>query len=187
MAKQRHRASVLLNWIRVERRAAAPLYRQVADQIRGAILAGGISPGELLPASRALALDLGVSRITTLQAYDQLIAEGFLETRRGSGTRVAIALAKKPLARPAASGKSFKPRHVQELFPHEPTSVEFQPAIPPSICFRGSAGRGCCSGTGRGTIRPFSTTPMSEATARSDRNSRNTSTVREGLRVSPSR
>ncbi|MBA3324596.1 MAG: GntR family transcriptional regulator [Rhodobacteraceae bacterium] len=130
MAKQRHRASVLLNWIRVERRAAAPLYRQVADQIRGAILAGGISPGELLPASRALALDLGVSRITTLQAYDQLIAEAFLETRRGSGTRVAIALAKKPLARPAASGKSFKPRHVQELFPHEPTSVEFQPAIP---------------------------------------------------------
>jgi GntR family transcriptional regulator/MocR family aminotransferase len=129
MSSQRPRPSVLLNWIRVDRRSQAPLYRQVADQIRHALLAGRIGSGELLPASRALALDLGVSRITTLQAYDQLTAEGFLETRQGSGTRVAIALAQKPLVRSNASCEPFRSQNLQQLF-SEPDSVEFQPGIP---------------------------------------------------------
>jgi GntR family transcriptional regulator/MocR family aminotransferase len=127
--KHQSRPSALLNWLCVDRRSEAPLYRQVAEQIRNALLAGRIGPGELLPASRALALDLGVSRITTLQAYDQLIAEGFLETQRGSGTRAASSLAKKPLTQLKHSYKPFASRHLQDLF-HEPPCVEFQPGIP---------------------------------------------------------
>ncbi len=54
-----------------------------------AILDGVLAPAARLPSSRALADDLRVSRTTTLLAYEQLIAEGYLETRRGSGTFVA--------------------------------------------------------------------------------------------------
>ena len=54
-----------------------------------AILGGTLVPGTRLPSSRALADDLSVSRTTTLLAYEQLLAEGYLAARRGSGTFVA--------------------------------------------------------------------------------------------------
>lgn len=69
--------------------AAAPLHRQVYDGLRRAILAGQLLPGSRLPASRALATELTLSRTTVLQAYQQLLAEGYLEARPGSGTFVA--------------------------------------------------------------------------------------------------
>ena len=50
---------------------------------------GQLSDGDRLPSSRALARELGVSRSVTEQAYDQLVAEGWLEARRGSGTYVS--------------------------------------------------------------------------------------------------
>jgi GntR family transcriptional regulator/MocR family aminotransferase len=57
----------------------------VRDRVTGGLLA----PGIRLPSSRALAADLGVSRSVTAQAYEQLVAEGWLEGRHGSGTYVA--------------------------------------------------------------------------------------------------
>src|ERR1700733_10947147 len=63
-----------------------PLFRQVYLGLRPAILAGSFSPGERLPSSRDLAEQLGVSRTVALAAYDQLLAEGFVEGHRGSGT-----------------------------------------------------------------------------------------------------
>ena len=60
----------------------------IEDGIRGAIRSGRLIPGTRLPATRALARDLGVSRGTVLQAYDQLVAEGWLRGRRGSSTVV---------------------------------------------------------------------------------------------------
>src|SRR6476660_8659971 len=65
------------------------LQRQVYSSVRRAVLDGVLDPGARLPSSRALADDLRVSRTTTLLAYEQLFAEGYLETRRGSGTFVA--------------------------------------------------------------------------------------------------
>ena len=53
------------------------------------MLAGTLARGDRLPSSRALAADLGVSRAVTAQAYEQLVAEGWLETRHGAGTFVA--------------------------------------------------------------------------------------------------
>src|SRR5262249_31894695 len=75
--------------IRIDSRAGVGLQRQVHLAVRRAILDGVLQAGARLPSSRALAEDLRVSRTTTLLAYEQLIAEGYLETRRGSGTFVA--------------------------------------------------------------------------------------------------
>lgn len=65
------------------------LQRQIHEQIRDAILTGGLPGGTRLPSSRALAARLGVARITVVQTYDQLAAEGYLDTRRGAGTFVS--------------------------------------------------------------------------------------------------
>src|SRR5829696_3132988 len=56
--------------------------------LRAAIRSGRLASGATLPPSRALALDLGCSRWAVTEAYAQLAAEGYLEARPGSGTRV---------------------------------------------------------------------------------------------------
>ncbi|MEL7071355.1 MAG: PLP-dependent aminotransferase family protein [Cyanobacteria bacterium J06581_3] len=66
-----------------------PLHRQVYVQIRAAILTGRVRSHSKLPASRQLARALGISRTTVTESYDQLISEGYLETRRGAGTFVS--------------------------------------------------------------------------------------------------
>lgn len=70
-----------------------PLNRSVYAALREAILERRIAPGSKLPSSRGLAADLGVSRNTVLYAYEQLAAEGYVETRVGSGTYVVDSLA----------------------------------------------------------------------------------------------
>ena len=69
--------------------ARESLQQQLHGRVRAAILSGALPRGERVPASRALAGRLGVARITVTQAYDQLVAEGYLETRHGAGTFVA--------------------------------------------------------------------------------------------------
>ncbi|HZS07585.1 MAG TPA: PLP-dependent aminotransferase family protein [Blastocatellia bacterium] len=66
-----------------------PLYLQVCERIRGAILAGDLKPESRLPSTRTLAADLGVSRNTVEVAFSQLEAEGFLLRRVGAGSYVA--------------------------------------------------------------------------------------------------
>ena len=68
------------------------LQAQLHAHLRAAVLNGTLAAGTKLPASRMLALQQGVSRNTVLAAYDQLMAEGYLETRRGAGTFVAADL-----------------------------------------------------------------------------------------------
>ncbi|AOB41440.1 DNA-binding protein [Bordetella parapertussis] len=74
---------------RLERRGATPLSRQIYDLLRDLILAGDLPAGTKLPATRALAVDTGLSRNTVLHAYDQLLAEGYLVSAFGSGTFVS--------------------------------------------------------------------------------------------------
>ncbi len=64
-------------------------YRQVYHQLRAAILSGELPPGSRLPATRTLARASGVARVTVVEAYRQLEAEGFTESRVGAGTFVA--------------------------------------------------------------------------------------------------
>ena len=62
-----------------------PLFLRVHNALRDAVTKGAIAPGDRLPSSRALAADLGLSRATIVSAYDQLVAEGYAETRPGAG------------------------------------------------------------------------------------------------------
>ena len=63
----------------------SPLYQQLAGELREMIHTGRLAPDERLPSSRKLAQLLGISRTSTLNAYDQLIAEGLLITKPASG------------------------------------------------------------------------------------------------------
>jgi GntR family transcriptional regulator/MocR family aminotransferase len=76
----------------VDRSDPRPLPRQLADELRNAIGNGLVAAGEAVPATRALAQRLGVSRGTVVAAYDQLLAEGYLLGRVGHGTVVNPAL-----------------------------------------------------------------------------------------------
>ena len=69
-----------------------PLHRQLYGGLRAAILEQRLKPGARLPSTRTLATTLGLARNTVHGAYDQLLAEGYLETRHGSGTYVAASL-----------------------------------------------------------------------------------------------
>jgi len=75
--------------VELDRTAAEPLHRQLADGLRNAIRTGRLAPHARMPSTRVLATDLGVSRRLVVDAYSQLVAEGFLLSRHGSGTRVA--------------------------------------------------------------------------------------------------
>jgi GntR family transcriptional regulator/MocR family aminotransferase len=68
--------------------------------LRDAVHSGRLPPGTRVPATRALAQDLGVSRGVVVEAYDQLLAEGLLVARRGAGTSVAPAMVTPTLAVP---------------------------------------------------------------------------------------
>ena len=69
-----------------------PLYKQLYERLRGEILAGQLERGARLPSTRTLASELGVARTTTVLAYQQLLLEGYLESRVGQGTVVARSL-----------------------------------------------------------------------------------------------
>lgn len=78
--------------IALEAASDVPLFQQLYLQIRDRILCGGLPSGSRLPSSRTLAGDLGISRTTVLNAFDQLTADGYLEGRIGAGTRVVTTL-----------------------------------------------------------------------------------------------
>ncbi|MFD5102645.1 GntR family transcriptional regulator, partial [Streptomyces albidochromogenes] len=68
---------------------ASGLRRGLTDALREAVRTGRLAAGTRLPSSRSLASDLGVARNTVADAYAELVAEGWLTARQGSGTRVA--------------------------------------------------------------------------------------------------
>ncbi len=78
--------------IPIQKDTPKPLYRQVYEAYRKAIVDGSVRPGQRVPSTRVLALELGISRIPVLSAYAQLLAEGYFESRVGSGTVVSRSL-----------------------------------------------------------------------------------------------
>lgn len=73
----------------VSNSSASPIYEQIAQQIKDAILTGELAEGTLLPSIRALANDLRISVITTKRAYAELEEAGFVSTVQGKGTFVS--------------------------------------------------------------------------------------------------
>jgi GntR family transcriptional regulator/MocR family aminotransferase len=79
----------LWNSLALDRTATRSLQDQIIDYFRSAVLEGRLKAGARVPSSRALAVDHGVARITAVQAYERLVAEGYLAARPGSGLFVA--------------------------------------------------------------------------------------------------
>jgi GntR family transcriptional regulator / MocR family aminotransferase len=75
-------------FVAIDRTRPRGLRVQIEDGLRAAIRSGRLAAGAVLPSTRALAADLGVTRKVVVEAYDQLAAEGYLMARRGSGTVV---------------------------------------------------------------------------------------------------
>jgi GntR family transcriptional regulator / MocR family aminotransferase len=87
MAKQA--ATIPLAVIRLDHASSVPLYVQLYERIRHAIVTGQLAGGVRLPSTRDLATDLGISRNTVTTAFDHLFAEGYIEGKVGAGTYVA--------------------------------------------------------------------------------------------------
>lgn len=90
-----------------------PLYRQVVDRLIERIRSGALKPGDALPSVRALARDLLVSVITTVRAYDELEAGGWIVRRQGSGTFVADGVAQRAASEALADARSLLDEAVQ--------------------------------------------------------------------------
>ncbi|GAB2861072.1 PLP-dependent aminotransferase family protein [Streptomyces deserti] len=100
------------------------LRRGLTDALREAVRSGRLAPGTRLPSSRALAADLGIARNTVADAYADLVAEGWLTARQGSGTRVAERAVPRPPTRPA--GPRREPgRLPYNLIPGTPDLASF--------------------------------------------------------------
>lgn len=96
----RHAVIASLPFVGALDRSSRDLGKQLAQALRAAIRKGDLGGGDALPSTRALATALGVSRGTVVEAFEQLIAEGFLESRRGASTRVTrTASDERPAAR----------------------------------------------------------------------------------------
>jgi len=97
-------SSGIIPVIPIDRDAPMPLHRQVYAGFRDAILRGDLAAGQQVPSSRALAAELEISRFPVLDAYAQLLAEGYFESRVGAGTYVSASLPCQPkqTAAPAA-------------------------------------------------------------------------------------
>ena len=91
--------------ITVDRKAPKALHRQIYDAYRTTIVDGRLRPGQRIPSTRMLASELGISRFPVLHAYNQLFAEGYFESRLGSGTIVSQSLPDQLATSPAIGAK----------------------------------------------------------------------------------
>jgi GntR family transcriptional regulator/MocR family aminotransferase len=132
----------------LDRSRPEPLRVQLERKLREAIRSGRLAAGERLPSSRALAVELGISRGLVLECYSQLQAEGFLTSRAGSATRVAAG-ALSPAAALAAADALAAPGALATPAPGAPTraplptgpvpeqrlAVDFCPGVPDLTSF----------------------------------------------------
>ncbi len=101
--------------LQINRRAREPLHRQIYNSYRTAIVEGALRPGERIPSTRILASELGLSRIPVLNAYAQLLAEGYLEARVGAGTVVSSTLPDQVM--PKGLGRRIEVRKAPRTMP----------------------------------------------------------------------
>jgi GntR family transcriptional regulator/MocR family aminotransferase len=97
----------LYGW-QLERASGTPLFRQIYLQVRSAVLSGVLGPGTRLPSSRTMAARLGTARASVAAAYEQLLTEGYVEARAGSGTFVSSDLTGLVCAAPKRRGVKAK-------------------------------------------------------------------------------
>jgi GntR family transcriptional regulator/MocR family aminotransferase len=109
--------------------AGVPYYKQIYDGYRAAIVAGRLRPGERLPSTRALATELGISRLPAVVAFEQLLHEGYIEGRPGSGTYVKESIPDE-LARPDAPPRTAAPPRLPVPFAEATHLGPFRVSMP---------------------------------------------------------
>ena len=123
--------------IPLDRRLAKPLHRQLYDGYRDAILDGRLRPGQRLPSTRTLAHDLGVSRIPVVTAFEQLVAEGYVDSRVGAGSFVSAALPGHAAARAGHLARSgVAPPPGRRRLPRDPLPDAAEPWLELGGAFR---------------------------------------------------
>jgi GntR family transcriptional regulator / MocR family aminotransferase len=106
----RKTAAGIVPVVLLDRRSPAPLYRQLYEGFRDAILERRLRAGQRIPSTRSLARELQISRLPLLNAFEQLAAEGYLHSRTGSGTFVATVPSKsRPPARSPMAVRGKRP------------------------------------------------------------------------------
>ncbi len=117
--------------IHLDPTAKTSLHRQVYNTLRGAILSGALPHGTKLPATRALASAHGISRNTVLAAFEDLIAEGFLESKIGAGTFIAhTSTPKQQIAAQELSQRGTELSRIAVSIPRENRIAAFRHGIP---------------------------------------------------------
>ena len=108
--------------VALDRRSGIPLHEQLERQLRASIRAGRLTAGTRLPSTRSLACELDVARTVVVEAYSQLVAEGYLASRRGAPTRVSGA-ARASL--PTTPARSLLPAFTYHFHPGLPDLAAF--------------------------------------------------------------
>jgi GntR family transcriptional regulator/MocR family aminotransferase len=108
----------------LDRESTVPYYEQIEHSLRDQVRSGRLAPGTRLPSSRVLAAELGISRGVVLEAYSQLVAEGYLTASQGAPTRVAL----------VPSGEQERPPLQATTLGARPLH-DFDPTLPDLISF----------------------------------------------------
>ena len=116
-----------------------PMHRRVYESLRGAILQQRLAGGDRLPSSRDLAAELGISRNTVMSAFNQLIAEGYVEAAVGSGTFVSDTIPRAPLRGQAPRLKTPAASAPAPAAPVEAAVAARLSARGEALCARGGA------------------------------------------------
>src|SRR5262245_25865736 len=126
MTTSRPLAPGILPVVPLDRASAKPLYRQLYEGYRDAIIERRLRSGQRLPSTRSLAAELQISRIPVLNAFDQLLAEGYFESRVGAGTFVASSLPEaisRPARQAAPSGDGAPARPARRILARRSEAV----------------------------------------------------------------
>ena len=92
---------------RLDDHSGVPVYRQLIDQVQGAIAAGVLKPGAQLPTVRLVAVELAINPNTVMRAYREMEIRGILDTQQGTGTFIAD--------RPAETSTDHRERQLNQL------------------------------------------------------------------------
>ena len=130
-------ASGILPVIAINRKAPKALHRQIYDSYRTAIVEGSLRPGQRIPSSRMLASESGVSRFPVLNAYAQLLAEGYFESRVGAGTVVSSSIPDQLAPSEPSRAQSAAPRSGPRSFARRGSHLP-RPARPPWLLGSGA-------------------------------------------------
>ena len=126
-------ASGILPVVAIDRSSSRPLHRQIYDGFRSAILDGRLRPAQRIPSTRVLAAEIRVSRFPILNAYAQLLAEGYLESRVGAGTVVTSSLPEQLTSSRPPSTKSMPPTHGRRPVATRSSMLQLKESFPWSV------------------------------------------------------